>query len=140
MRSRQTAFITTLRRRLPLPALPRPPQSLVSGPLVSVQASLMKDVAVWTRGLYSVPSLVPLALGQQLQLADRLSALQLVVRDTPPVVHGHLSGWVFATLVAPMHKEMTVRREGVHVLGARTPCFLADMHIPMLQPRAQSQS
>ncbi len=93
---------------LPRPALPRPPQSLVSGPLVSVQASLMKDVAVWTRGLYSVPSLVPLALGQQLQLADRLSALQLVVRDTPPVVHGHLSGWVFATLVAPMHKDVLV--------------------------------
>ncbi|GIL45430.1 hypothetical protein Vafri_2673 [Volvox africanus] len=81
-------------------------QAHVSAPLLAVQTSLMKDAAVWTRGIYATPMIVTAVLRCCLLLADRLEALQLVVVDTPPPVYGRLSGWGFAALVLPLHREM----------------------------------
>ncbi|GFR43475.1 hypothetical protein Agub_g4559, partial [Astrephomene gubernaculifera] len=97
---------------------------LVSGPLVAVQTSLMKDTAVWTRGIYSTPLIIPAVLRCCLLLSDRLAALQLVVADTPPPVSGRLSGWAFAKSVLPLHREMTAMLEALDRLAAGTARLL----------------
>lgn len=112
---------------------------------MSVQRSLLRDAAVWTRGTLATPEVgaepiirfcacagtamrdacrscmphtravhtctqvVAALLRALLPLADRLAALQLVVAETPPLVHGHLSGWAFEAIVLPMHADMQVR-------------------------------
>ncbi|KXZ46178.1 hypothetical protein GPECTOR_46g247 [Gonium pectorale] len=81
-------------------------QALVSGPLVAVQTSLMKDTAVWTRGIYATPVIVPAVLRCCLLLSERLGALTLVVADTSPPVEGRLSGWAFGAMVLPLHADM----------------------------------
>ncbi len=57
----------------------------------------------------AVTQVVAALLRALLPLADRLAALQLVVAETPPLVHGRLSGWAFEAIVLPMHADMSVR-------------------------------
>ncbi|GLI70496.1 hypothetical protein VaNZ11_015402, partial [Volvox africanus] len=102
-------------------------RTLVSGPLVAVQTSLMKDTTVWSRGIYAVPLIVSAMLRSGLQLADRLAALQLVVADTPPPVHGQLSGWAFERMVLPLHKEMMAVIAALDCLSAVTARLLDRM-------------
>ncbi|GLI64196.1 hypothetical protein VaNZ11_007388 [Volvox africanus] len=99
-------------------------QAHVSGPLLAVQTSLMKDTAVWTRGIYATPMIVTAVLRCCLLLADRLEALQLVVVDTPPPVYGRLSGWGFAALVLPLHGEMIAMLSAFDRLVVATACLM----------------
>ncbi len=46
-------------------------QAKIAGPLTQVQISLVKDAAVWQRGLLATPPLVPRLLQQEYALLDR---------------------------------------------------------------------
>ncbi len=66
-----------LLRRSPL--LPPRPQALVSGPLLAVQSSLMRDTAVWTRGVYAVPR-----VGAMLGVRQVIIGLHIRLRSCGP--------------------------------------------------------
>ncbi|PNW75159.1 hypothetical protein CHLRE_12g515301v5 [Chlamydomonas reinhardtii] len=104
-------------------------QALVVGPLVSVQRSLLRDAAVWTRGTLATPEVVAALLRALLPLADRLAALQLVVAETPPLVHGHLSGWAFEAIVLPMHADMQAMLDALHQVVVASRALLVAEHL-----------
>ncbi|PNH02387.1 hypothetical protein TSOC_011641 [Tetrabaena socialis] len=113
--------------------------ALVAAPLVAVQSSLMRDTALWSRGLLATPRVVTSCLRGCLRLADRLAALQLVVEDTPLApppqaqqqgegeAHGLVpesGGWAFAAVVLPLHAEIEAVLDALDSLVAATTALM----------------